>query len=214
VACGNKHFDGSLAGKLVLTAGLGGMGGAQPLAAKMAGAVLLGVEMDESRIHKRLETGYCDKISFDLDEALEIVAKAKERDEALSVGLVGNAAEIHPELVRRGFTPDIVTDQTSAHDVLNGYYPAGFSKQEADDLRKDDPERYMAEARKSIATHVEAMLAMQRRGAIALRLRNNIRGEAKRMDLRMHRYSGIRAGIYPPALLRRQRSVPMGRSFG
>src|SRR5436190_17813957 len=145
----------------------------------MAGAAMLGVEIDEARIQKRIETGYCDKISYSLDEALEIVTKAKERKEAMTVGLVGNAAEIHPELVRRGFIPDIVTDQTSAHDVLNGYYPAGYSKQEADELRKSNPDRYIVASRKSIVTHVEAMLQMQKRGAVAFDYGNNIRGEAQ-----------------------------------
>ncbi|MDP4200520.1 MAG: urocanate hydratase [Bacteroidota bacterium] len=178
-ACGKRHFGGSLEGRVVLTAGLGGMGGAQPLAAKMAGAAMLAVEVDEARVRKRIETGYCDKIAFDLDEALDIVTQAKASGEAVTVGLVGNAAEIHPELVRRGFTPDIVTDQTSAHDVLNGYYPAGYTKQDADELRVNDPDRYMSEARRSIVTHVEAMLTMQRRGAIAFDYGNNIRGEAE-----------------------------------
>jgi urocanate hydratase len=178
-ACGRKHFGGSLAGRTVLTAGLGGMGGAQPLAAKMAGASLIGIEIDESRILKRIETGYCDRIAYDLDDALEIVQRAKDRSEAITVGLLGNAAEVHPELVRRGFIPDILTDQTSAHDVLNGYYPAGYSKEEADALRASDPERYMAEARKSIVTHVKAMLAMKRQGAVTFDYGNNIRGEAQ-----------------------------------
>ena len=169
----------SLASKIVLTAGLGGMGGAQPLAATMAGAAFLGVEIDKARIQKRLDTGYCDRMTNNLDEALELVTKARATGKAISVGLIGNAAEVHPELVRRGFTPDVVTDQTSAHDVLNGYYPAGFSKEEADKLRAADPERYMREARKSIVVHVEAMLAMQRRGAIAFDYGNNIRGEAQ-----------------------------------
>ncbi len=139
----------------------------------------MGVEIDEARIQKRIESGYCDKISFDLGEALEIISKAKNRGEAISVGLVGNAAEMHPEILRRGFHFDIVTDQTSAHDVLNGYYPAGYTKKEADLLRKDDPDRYMSEARRSIVTHVEAMLLMQQRGAIVFDYGNNIRGEAQ-----------------------------------
>ena len=183
MACARKHFGGTLAGRIVLTAGLGGMGGAQPLAATMAGAAMLGVEIDEARIQKRLETGYCDRMTRDLDEALELLTSAKENGKAISVGLVGNAAEIHPELVRRGFTPDIVTDQTSAHDVLNGYYPAGFTKAEADELRAADPDRYMKEARKSIVVHVQAMLAMQKRGAIAFDYGNNIRGEAQASGL-------------------------------
>ena len=200
MACAKKHFPfvpattpqppptplrtagggaSSLAGKIILTAGLGGMGGAQPLAATMAGAAFLGVEIDRARIQKRIDSGYCDRMTDNLDEAIEIVTRAKERGEAVSVGLIGNAAEIHPELVRRGFIPDIVTDQTSAHDVLNGYYPAGFTKTEADNLRASNPELYMKEARTSIVTHVEAMLEMQRRGAIAFDYGNNIRGEAK-----------------------------------
>ena len=179
MACAKKNFGkASLAGKTVLTAGLGGMGGAQPLAAKMAGAAFLGVEVDESRIQKRIESGYCDKMCYDLDEAIDIVTQAKTRGEAISVGLVGNAAEVLPELVRRGFTPDVLTDQTSAHDVLNGYYPVGHSRQEADALRVSDPDRYMSEARRSIVTHVEAMLEMQKRGAITFDYGNNIRGEA------------------------------------
>jgi urocanate hydratase len=177
-ACARQHFGGTLKGKTVLTAGLGGMGGAQPLAAKMAGAAFLGIEIDESRIQKRLQSGYCDTIAYDLDSALELLQRAKEKGEALSIALLGNAAEIHPELVRRGFVPDIVTDQTSAHDVLRGYYPAGLTKQEADLLREENPEEYMLRARASIVTHVEAMLEMQKRGAVAFDYGNNIRGEA------------------------------------
>ncbi len=185
MACAKKNFpapfqgEASLSGKIVLTAGLGGMGGAQPLAATMAGAAFLGIEIDEARIQKRIETGYCDRITSGLNEAIEWVTNAKTKAEALSVGLVGNAAEIHPELVRRGFIPDIVTDQTSAHDVLNGYYPAGFTKADADKLRVDNPDRYMEESRKSIVTHVAAMLEMRKRGAVAFDYGNNIRGEAK-----------------------------------
>ncbi|HEY3874650.1 MAG TPA: urocanate hydratase [Candidatus Kapabacteria bacterium] len=194
MACAKKHFnhpapplksrennasDDGLSGKIVLTAGLGGMGGAQPLAATMAGAAFLGVEIDEARIHKRIETGYCDRMVTTIEEAIDLVTNAKEKGAALSVALLGNAAEVYPELLRMGFIPDLVTDQTSAHDVLNGYYPAGFSKAEADALRASDPERYMAEARKSIVTHVRAMLEMQQRGAIAFDYGNNIRGEAK-----------------------------------
>jgi urocanate hydratase len=177
--CAKQHFGGSLAGRTVLTAGLGGMGGAQPLAAKMAGAAFLGVDIDESRIQKRIETGYCDAIAHDIDRALELLLDAKAKHKAYSIGLVGNVAEVLPELVRRGFTPDVLTDQTSAHDVLRGYYPVNFSKEEADRLRETDPESYMKYARRSIVTHVEAMLEMQRRGAITFDYGNNIRGEAK-----------------------------------
>jgi urocanate hydratase len=179
MSCAKRYFGGSLRGKILLTAGLGGMGGAQPLAAKMAGAAFLGLDVDEARIQKRIETGYCDKLTHDLDEALTLVTSARDRGEALSVGLVANAAEVYPELLERGFIPDILTDQTSAHDVLNGYFPAGYTKQQADTLRESDPDLYMAEARRSIVTHVEVMLEMQRRGSIAFDYGNNIRGEAQ-----------------------------------
>src|SRR5919112_1935625 len=138
-AVARQHFGGSLAGRFVLTAGLGGMGGAQPLAATMNGAAFLGVEVDEGRIDKRLATGYVDRKTRDLDEALRWVRQAQEQRRAVSVGLVGNAAEVMPELVRRGVTPDVLTDQTSAHDTLNGYVPAGLSLAEAAALRRRDP---------------------------------------------------------------------------
>ncbi|MDP4220827.1 MAG: urocanate hydratase [Bacteroidota bacterium] len=177
--CARQHFGGSLAGHTVLTAGLGGMGGAQPLAGKMAGAAILCVEIDRSRIQKRIDTGYCDKWTDNPDEALRWIDAAKESKEALSVALLGNAAEVHPELIRRGWIPDIVTDQTSAHDPLRGYYPAGYTKEEADTLREKNPEKYLKHSRASIAEHVKAMLKMQKRGAIAFDYGNNIRGEAK-----------------------------------
>jgi urocanate hydratase len=174
-AVARQHFGGSLAGRFVLTAGLGGMGGAQPLAATMNGAALLGVEVDEARIDKRLATGYCDRKTEHLDEALEWIREAVAAKRALSVGLVGNAAEVMPELVRRGVTPDVLTDQTSAHDTLNGYIPAGLALEEAAALRKRDPSEYVARASASISDHVRAMLEMQRRGAIAFDYGNNIR---------------------------------------
>jgi urocanate hydratase len=177
--CARQHFGGSLAGRSVLTAGLGGMGGAQPLAGKMAGAAILGVEVDMSRIQKRIDTGYCDKWTSNIDEALHWIEDAKKNKEALSVALLGNAAEVHPELVKRGWTPNIVTDQTSAHDPLRGYYPAGLSKEEADKLRETGPEDYLKRSRASMVTHLRAMLEMQKRGAIAFDYGNNIRGEAK-----------------------------------
>jgi urocanate hydratase len=177
--CARQHFGGSLAGRSVLTAGLGGMGGAQPLAGTMAGAAILGVEIDKTRIDKRIETGYCDTWTDNIDEALRLIDEAKAAKKALSVALLGNAAEVHPELVKRGWIPDIVTDQTSAHDPLRGYYPAGFTKEAADALRESDPTSYVKHAKASIAKHVEAMLAMQRAGAIAFDYGNNIRGEAK-----------------------------------
>jgi urocanate hydratase len=170
-----QHFDGSLAGRFVLTAGLGGMGGAQPLAATMCGAALLGVEVDEARIDKRLETRYCDRKTRSLDEALAWIRDAAEAKTALSVGLVGNAAEVLPELVRRGITPDVLTDQTSAHDTLNGYVPAALTLDEAADLRRRDPGEYVRRSVASIVAHVEAMLEMQRRGAVTFDYGNNLR---------------------------------------
>ena len=174
-AVARAHFGGSLAGRFVLTSGLGGMGGAQPLAATMNGAAILGVEVDEARIDKRLTTGYCDRKTRDLDEALSWIRESMRAKQALSVGLVGNAAEVLPELVRRNVTPDVLTDQTSAHDTLNGYVPAGLSVAEAAELRRSDPARYVAKAESSIATHVEVMLEMQHRGAVTFDYGNNIR---------------------------------------
>ncbi len=173
-----RHFGGSLRGKILVSGGLGGMGGAQPLAATMAGATFLGVEIDPARIQKRLKTGYCDRISHDLDEALSLVQGAARRGEAISVGLVGNCAEVLPEIVRRGFTPDVLTDQTSAHDPLNGYIPVDLGLEEAARLRKAQPEEYLRRSMDSIATHVRAMLDLQRRGAITFDYGNNIRGQA------------------------------------
>jgi urocanate hydratase len=174
-AVARQHFDGDLAGRFVLTAGLGGMGGAQPLAGTLNGAALLGIEVDEARIDKRLATGYCDRKTRDLDEALAWIREAVSARRPLSVGLVGNAADVLPELVRRGVTPDVLTDQTSAHDTLNGYVPTSLTIEEAAELRRRDPRAYVARATASIAEHVRAMLEMQRRGAIAFDYGNNIR---------------------------------------
>ncbi len=170
-----QHFGGTLAGRFVLTAGLGGMGGAQPLAATMCGAAILGVEVDEARIDKRLATRYCDRKTRSLDEALDWIREAVAAGNALSVGLVGNAAEVLPELVRRGVTPDVLTDQTSAHDTLNGYVPKGLSLEEAARLRARDPDTYISQSVASIVDHVRAMLELQRRGAITFDYGNNIR---------------------------------------
>ncbi|MDD5608064.1 MAG: urocanate hydratase, partial [Ignavibacterium sp.] len=175
----NEYFNGSLKGKFVLTAGLGGMGGAQPLAATFNGAAFLGVDVDRSRIQKRIDTGYCDVITDNLDEALKIVLDAKEKGKAISVGLIGNAGEVHHEILKRGIIPDVVTDQTSAHDMLNGYVPMGMSFEEALQLRKSNPEKYIALSRKTVVKHVEAMLEFQKRGSITFDYGNNIRGEAK-----------------------------------
>ncbi|MGI6692928.1 MAG: urocanate hydratase [Limnochordia bacterium] len=175
----HQHFGGSLKGRLVLTAGLGGMGGAQPLAVTMNGGVALVVEVDPDRIEKRLATRYCQKATDDLDEALRLAQEAKEKGEALSIGLLGNAAEVLPELVKRGIIPDVVTDQTSAHDPLNGYIPAGYTVEEAAQLRAEDPERYIRLAKESMGVHVRAMLDFMERGAVVFDYGNNIRQQAK-----------------------------------
>ncbi|BAH38978.1 MAG TPA: urocanate hydratase [Gemmatimonas aurantiaca] len=170
-----KHFGGTLEGRLVVTAGLGGMGGAQPLAAAMHGAAVLGVEIDPTRIAKRIETRYCDRETTSLDEALAWLRDAQAQRVGLSVALLGNAADVLPELVRRGITPDVVTDQTSAHDMLVGYLPQGLSLADAAALRTAQPQEYMARATASVVEHVRAMRTMQDRGAIAFDYGNNIR---------------------------------------
>ncbi|MDT0710442.1 urocanate hydratase [Mammaliicoccus sciuri] len=173
--CANQHFGGSLEGTITLTAGLGGMGGAQPLAVTMNGGVAICVDVDPSRIEKRIETRYCDVMTDSLDEALEKAEEAKKAGKPLSIGLVGNAAEIHHEILNRGFKIDIVTDQTSAHDPLNGYVPEGYSLEEADKLRESDPKKYVELSSASMKKHVEAMLLFQKNGAVAFDYGNNIR---------------------------------------
>ena len=175
--CARQHFDGSLKGKLVVTAGLGGMGGAQPLAATMNGAAFLGIEVDESRIDMRMRSGYCDLKCTDLEDALEKVLHAKENGEALSVGLLGNVAEILPQLLERGVIPDLLTDQTSAHDLQLGYIPAGTSLEEAAQKRETDPKGYENDVLDSMVVHVKTMLAMQERGAVTFDYGNNLRGQ-------------------------------------
>ncbi|HEX8918314.1 MAG TPA: urocanate hydratase [Chloroflexota bacterium] len=177
-ALADKHFGGSLRGRLVVTAGMGGMGGAQPLAVTMNGGVVIDVEVDPIRIKRRIDTRYCDRMTDSLDQALEWARGAVERREPLSIGLVGNAADILPELVARGRIPDVVTDQTSAHDPLNGYIPEGLSLPVAAELRTGDPARYMELASRSMARHVRAMLEMQQRGAVAFDYGNNLRQQA------------------------------------
>jgi len=177
-AAGREHFDGDLSGQFLLTAGLGGMGGAQPLAATMNGAACLAVEVQPEHIERRIETGYCDRMTDDLEEALDWVQGARDRGEALSVGLVGNAAEVHPELLDRGVVPDVVTDQTAAHDPLHGYYPPDMSVEEADALRESDPDAYLEAALDGIARHVETMVEYQDRGAVVFDYGNNIRQAA------------------------------------
>ena len=176
---GRRHYGGDLAGRWILTAGLGGMGGAQPLAATLAGASMLAIECQRSRIERRLATRYLDRSTESLDEALSIIEKAKSERRAVSVGLLGNAAEILPEMVRRGVTPDAVTDQTSAHDPANGYLPEGWSVAEWETKRASDPKAVEHAARKSIRRHVEAMLAFHKQGIPTFDYGNNIRQVAK-----------------------------------
>jgi len=177
-AVAKEHFNSSLAGRVVLTAGLGEMGGAQPLAVKMNDGVALVVEIDKRAIERRLKFGYLDTCTDDLDDAVEMAMKAKEEKTPKSIGLLGNAAEVHPELVRRGVIPDVLTDQTSAHDPLNGYYPAGLSKKEADQLRESDPRAYVERAKQSMKIQVEAMVRMMKKGAVTFEYGNNLRQQA------------------------------------
>ncbi len=176
----NRHFGGTLKGKLVLTAGLGGMGGAQPLAVTMNEGVALVVEVDPARIQRRLDTKYVDGVTENLDEALRMALEAKKKEEPLSIALFGNAADVLPELVSRGIVPDVLTDQTSAHDELNGYVPRGLPYEEALRLRSSRPQEYIQRAYDSMAVHVEAMLELQKRGAKTFDYGNNIRGQAQK----------------------------------
>jgi urocanate hydratase len=178
--CARQHFEDSLRGRLILTAGLGGMGGAQPLAATIAGAVSLNIEVDPWRAKRRLETAYLDELASGIDDALERVARYQKSGSARSIGLVGNAAEILPQLLERGLRPDIVTDQTSAHDELNGYIPAGLSLEAAVALRTSDPADYKRRAYESMAKHVACMVAFQKQGSVVFDYGNNIRAQAVR----------------------------------
>ena len=178
-AMAEKHFGGTLKGKWALTGGMGGMGGAQPLAATMNEGSMLCIEIDETRIQRRLDTRYCDRMTDDLDEALSLIRDATENEKAVSIGLVGNCAEILPEIVKRGVVPDIVTDQTSAHDPLNGYVPAGLNLKEAQDLRTHDSDEYVRRSMESMRVHCEAIVALQDAGAIAVDYGNNLRGYAE-----------------------------------
>ena len=175
--CARQHFGGTLEGRLVVTGGLGGMGGAQPLAATMNGAAFLGVDVDEQRIRRRVETRYCDRLETDLDSALRELLEARSKKRALSIGLVGNIAEVLPELVRRGVTPDVVTDQTSAHDLRLGYIPLGVTLEKAARLRETNPADYERRVLDSMAIHVKAMLALRGRGSVVFDYGNNIRGQ-------------------------------------
>ncbi|MFN2477188.1 MAG: urocanate hydratase [Chthoniobacterales bacterium] len=175
-----RHFGGSLEGKLIVSGGMGGMGGAQPLAATMHGALFLGIDVDETRIEKRLSSGYCDAIAHSLDEAMGMFEDARARGDALSVGLVGNCADVLPELLARDIVPDVLTDQTSAHDALNGYVPHGITLAQALELRGSNPDEYIERSMRSMAVHVEAMLALQKRGAITFDYGNNLRTQARK----------------------------------
>ncbi|WP_244943860.1 urocanate hydratase [Siminovitchia fortis] len=174
-----QHFNGSLKNTITLTAGLGGMGGAQPLAVTMNGGVCIAIEVDEKRIDRRIETRYADVKTDSLDEAIRLAKEAKNEGKALSIGLLGNAAELLPEMIRRNFIPDVLTDQTSAHDPLNGYIPAGMSLEEAAELRKTNPAEYVKRSKGSMADHVRAMLEMMNKGAVTFDYGNNIRQVAK-----------------------------------
>lgn len=184
VAAGQKHFGGDLVGRFILTGGMGGMGGAQPLAATMAEAVILVVEVDEKRIDRRIANGYCDKKAKSLDEALKLINEAVKSKKPLSVGLVGNCADIFPEMAKRGIVPDMVTDQTSAHDELNGYVPRGILYEEALALRKSNPDKYIQMAYESMAIHTQAILDLQMKGAICFDYGNNLRGQAQKAGVK------------------------------
>ncbi len=181
--CANKHFGGRLKGRFILSGGLGGMSGAQPLAVTMNGGVCLIVEVDARHIQRRLDTGYCDIMETDLDSALKKIDEAVKSGKPLSIGLVGNCADVFPELAGRGIVPDVVTDQTSAHDPLNGYVPKGYTLDEAAKLRESDPERYIREAIESMAVHVQAMIDFQEKGSVVFDYGNNIRGMAQKGGL-------------------------------
>ena len=174
-AAGEKHFGGDLAGKLIVSGGMGGMGGAQPLAATMTGAAFLGIDVDPERIKKRLKTGYCDFMATTLDEALRVLKDAMQKKQNVSVGLVGNCADVIPELAERGVVPDILTDQTSAHDPVNGYVPNGMTFEEALALRQSDPQAYQEKSLDAMARHVEGMLRLQKMGSVTFDYGNNIR---------------------------------------
>ncbi|WP_026078545.1 urocanate hydratase [Saccharococcus caldoxylosilyticus] len=174
-----QHYGSTLKGTITVTAGLGGMGGAQPLAVTLNGGVCIAVEVDRARIQRRIDTKYLDTMTDSLDAAIQMAKKAKEEGKALSIGLLGNAAEVLPKMIEIGFIPDVLTDQTSAHDPLNGYIPAGMTLEEAAELRQRDPKQYIRRAKQSIAEHVKAMLAMQKQGAVTFDYGNNIRQVAK-----------------------------------
>ena len=178
-AAAKKHWGSDLAGRLVVSGGLGGMGGAQPLAATLAGGAFLGIEVDEAKIDRRIAQGYCDRKALGLDEAMSLLDAARKQGRPLSVGLVGNCADVLPEMVRRDLVPDLVTDQTSAHDALVGYVPKGLSLTDASELRKGDPKKYIQWSMESMALHCRAMLDLKAKGSVVFDYGNNLRGQAK-----------------------------------
>lgn len=185
-ACARKHFKSDLKGKIVLTGGLGGMGGAQPLAVKMAGGICIAVECDEKRIDRRMKSGFCDVKVKDIDEAVSIAKDAKERKEALSIAVLGNCSDTHPYLVNKNFKPDVVTDQTSAHDELNGYVPSGYYGDNLDEalaLRKENPKKYIEKSLESMKRHCKALIDFQKRGSVVFDYGNNLRGQALKAGL-------------------------------
>ena len=211
-AMAHKHFGGSLKGRWVLTGGMGGMGGAQPLSATMNEGVMLCVEVDPARIQRRLDSRYCDRMTSDLEEALGWVGEATSAGEAVSIGLVGNCADVLPELVERGVTPDIVTDQTSAHDPLHGYIPTGLPLGAAAELRVSDPDAYIRRSMDSMRVHCEAIVAMQDAGSVAVDYGNNLRGYARDAGFEnAFAYPGLRTSLHPRPFLRREGALPMGR---
>jgi urocanate hydratase len=183
-AAATKHFGGSLAGKLVVSGGMGGMGGAQPLAATMNDACFIGIDVDPARIEKRIATGYCDAMADNIDEAMRLVSEARTKDRAISVGLIGNCADVLPEFVRRGIVPDVLTDQTSAHDALHGYVPNGMTLEAALQLRRDHPDEYVQRSMDAMGAHVRAMLELKRMGAVTFDYGNNIRAQAQQAGVR------------------------------
>ena len=214
-AAGEKHWGSpDLSGRTILTAGLGGMGGAQPLAASLAGAASLNVEIDPHRIERRLETRYLDEVADDLDDAVNRVQRAAEQGKGVSVGLLGNAGDVFPEFARRGVHFDLVTDQTSAHDMLNGYVPRGMAYADALALRERDPDAYVRAAQETAVAHVEAMVAFQDAGSHVFDYGNNLRTEARDAGVRAGvRLPRLRAGVHPPAVLPWRRPVPLGRAL-
>ncbi len=209
-----QRFGGSLKHTLTLTAGLGGMGGAQPLAVKMNEGVCLAVEIDPSRIQRRLDTGYLDEMATDLDDALRRADAYRAEGSARTIGLLGNAAEIYPEVVRRGIHFELVTDQTSAHDALNGYIPAGLTLEAAAELRRNDPQEYERRSLKSMVEQVRAMLDLDESGAVVFDYGNNLRGQALRAGRRgCPALSRLRAGLHSSALLSGEGPFPLGSAL-